>query len=225
MFFDPMWILLMIISTVVGVATQGYINSTFRKWSQVPLTTGRSGAEVARAILDANGLHAVPVNPVGGNLTDHYDPRNRVLALSTPVYGQATVAAAGVAAHEAGHAIQHQRRYVFGSVRSTIVPIANIGSQAAFPLIMIGFFVGATQLVWLGVIAYGAAVAFQLVTLPVELDASRRAMATLQTSGVMGPEQLAGARHVLNAAALTYVGAALIAILQLLYFIGLARRD
>lgn len=225
MLFDPLWILLMLVSTGIGLATQGYINSTFRKWSQVQLHTGMNGAEVARRILDMNGLQSVPVNAVPGNLSDHYDPRHRVLALSSPVYGQPSVASAGVAAHEAGHAIQHEQRYVWGSLRTGLVPVVNIASQFAFPAILLGVWFRLAELAWIGVIFYAGAVLFQLITLPVEFDASRRALDSLTTSGVMSPEQVGGARQVLTAAALTYVGAALVSALQLLYFIGLARRS
>jgi Zn-dependent membrane protease YugP len=223
--FDPIWLALILVSTGIGMATQGYINSTFRKWSKVPLNTGMSGAQVARRILDMNGLQEVPVNSVGGKLTDHYDPRNRTLALSAPVYGEMSVAAAGVAAHEVGHAIQDQQRYVWGTLRTAIVPVVNIGSQFAFPAILLGLWLGIAGLAWLGVIFYAGAVLFQLVTLPVEFDASKRALTLLTDSGTMSPEQVNGARQVLTAAALTYVGAALIAALQLLYFVGLARRS
>lgn len=225
MFFDPFWLMLIIVSTVIGMATQGYINSTFRKWSKVPLHTGLSGAQVARRILDMNGLQEVPVNQVAGNLTDHYDPRSKTLALSGPVYGEMSVAAAGVAAHEAGHAIQDEQGYVWGSIRTAIVPVVNIGSRFAFPAILLGIFLQISQLAWLGVVFYAGAVLFQLVTLPVEFNASSRALDSLTVSGAMSPEQVAGARQVLTAAALTYVGAALVAALQLLYFVGLARRS
>jgi Zn-dependent membrane protease YugP len=225
MFFDPTWIVLMIVSAGIGLITQGYITSTFRKWSRVPLDSGMSGAEVARRILDSNGLGDVPITQVSGQLSDHYDPRNRTLGLSSAVFSQPTVASAGVAAHEAGHAIQHAERYAFGGIRTALVPIANFGSQAALPLIILGLWIGATGLFWLGIVAYGGAVLFQLITLPVEFDASRRALDRLTVSGTMGPQQVAGARQVLTAAALTYVGAALISILQLLYFVGLGRRD
>lgn len=230
MFFDSTYLILIIVSTVIGLVTQGYIKSTFRKWSHVPLGTGMSGEQVARRVLDSNGLQAVPVNAVAGNLTDHYDPRNRTLALSEPVFAQASVAAAGVAAHEAGHAIQHEQGYVWGRVRTAIVPAVSIGSRAAFPLIMLGIFMQglgqiANSMIWLGVILYAGAVLFQIVTLPVEFDASRRALGALATSGAMPAEQVAGARQVLTAAALTYVGAALVAVMQLAYFVGLARRD
>ncbi|HSK47956.1 MAG TPA: zinc metallopeptidase [Coriobacteriia bacterium] len=225
MFFDPLWLMVILVSTGIGFATQGYINSTFRKWSQVPIGTGLSGAEVARRVLDANGLQNVPVQAVAGNLTDHYDPRSRTLALSASVYGQPTVAAAGVAAHEAGHAIQHSQNYVWGSVRTAIVPAVNIGSKFAFPAILLGVWLQLASLAWIGVLFYAGAVLFQVVTLPVEFDASKRALGALSTSGAMSPEQVAGARQVLTAAALTYVGAALISVIQLLYFIGLARRS
>jgi hypothetical protein len=172
-----------------------------------------------------NGLQEVPVNAVAGNLTDHYDPRSKTLALSGPVYGEMSVAAAGVAAHEAGHAIQDQQRYVWGTIRTAIVPVVNIGSRFAFPAILLGIFLQISQLAWLGVVFYAGAVLFQLITLPVEFNASSRALDSLTVSGAMSPEQVAGARQVLTAAALTYVGAALVAALQLLYFVGLARRS
>lgn len=225
MFLDPMWLLLMIVSTVIGFATQGYINSSFRKWSAVPLDSGRTGAQVARAILDANGLHSVQIQPVGGSLSDHYDPRTKTLGLSQAVHDVPSVAAAGVAAHEAGHAVQDAQRYVWGTVRSALVPVVNIGSGASMWLIFGGLIFQVTQLIWLGILFYAGAVLFQLVTLPVEFDASRRALGALNTTGVMSTQQVAGARQVLTAAALTYVAAALVAILQLLYLVGLARRD
>lgn len=225
MFFDPLWLLVILVSTAIGFITQGYINSTFRKWSRVPVGNGMSGADVARRVLDMNGLRQVPINPVGGNLTDHYDPRNRTLALSGPVYGETSVAAAGVAAHEAGHALQHAENYIWGNIRTAIVPVVNIGSQFAFPAILLGVMLRVSGLFWLGILFYAGAVLFQIVTLPVEFDASRRALDALTTSGSMSPDQVSGARQVLTAAALTYVGAALISIIQLLYFIGLGRRN
>jgi len=229
-YFGPEWILLMILSTVLGLVTQGYVRSTYGKWSRVPLMSGQSGAQVARRILDADGLASVPVDQVAGSLTDHYDPRNKTLSLSQAVYQGTSVASAGVAAHEAGHALQDAQGYAFGRIRSALVPVANFGSMASWVLIAIGFLVGVATsagagLVWLGVMFFGAAVLFQFVTLPVEFDASRRALAQLESVGGLPSEQVAGARSVLTAAALTYVAAALIAALQLLYYIGLARRD
>jgi uncharacterized protein len=235
------WLLLIIFSTVLGLATQGYIKSSFRKWSQVDLVSGLTGAQVAEKVLAAEGLsgagittsgpgdRGVVVRPIGGDLSDNYDPRSKTLNLSEGVFGESTVAAAGVAAHEAGHAIQDARGYVWGNVRNTLVPIANLGSQAAFPLIFLGIILRALPFgqlaVWTGVLLFSGAVLFQVVTLPVELDASRRAMNALQSTGVLQGEQLAGARQVLTAAALTYVAAALVAIMQLLYFVGIARRN
>lgn len=224
-YYDSNWLLLMLVSVGLGLITQGYIRATFARWSRVPVASGMSGAQVARRILDANGLSDVPVIPVSGSLTDHYDPRSKHLALSESVYGTPSVAAAGVAAHEAGHALQDAHGYVWGSVRNALVPAANFGSSAAGILIVLGFVIGLTGLLWLGIVAYAMAVLFQVVTLPVELNASRRAMEALEMSGVVTPDQLPGARSVLTAAALTYVAAALISVLNLLYYIGLARRD
>jgi len=221
--FDPRWLALMAISAVIGLLTQGYINRSFRKWSQVPSSTGMTGAQVARRVLDANGLPQVPIQAVGGNLTDHYDPRSKTLGLSSPVFGEASVAAAGVAAHEAGHAVQDAQGYVWGAIRTSLVPVVNIGSSFAWPAIFLGIFLRFSGLIWVGIAFYAGAVLFQLVTLPVEFDASRRALASLETTGAIAPDQVVGARQVLTAAALTYVGAALISVLQLLYFIGLAR--
>ncbi len=241
--FDPTWILLMVVSTILGFATQGYINSTYRKWSQVPLSGGLTGAQIAQAILVGNGLAGsgatvtsntgqvgVRVQPIGGALTDNYDPRDKTLNLSEGVYGTSSVAAAGVAAHEAGHAVQDASGYVWGRVRTLIVPAASFGSQAAWILILVGAFLGAASglgrsVVLLGLAFYACAVLFQLVTLPVEFDASRRAMGSLEASGALTAEQLSGARQVLTAAALTYVAAALIAVMQLIYLLGFLRRD
>lgn len=241
--FDPTWILLMVVSTILGFATQGYINSTYRKWSQVPLSGGLTGAQIAQAILVGNGLAGsgatvtsntgqvgVRVQPIGGALTDNYDPRDKTLNLSEGVYGSSSVAAAGVAAHEAGHAVQDASGYVWGRVRSLLVPAASFGSQAAWVLILVGAFLGAASglgrsVVVLGLAFYACAVLFQLVTLPVEFDASRRAMGSLEASGALSAEQLSGAKQVLTAAALTYVAAALIAVMQLIYLLGFLRRD
>ncbi len=225
MYFDPLWIALMVVSTLLGLVTQRYIKSSFRKWSNVGVSSGMTGAQIARSILDANGLQDVAIQQVAGDLSDHYDPRSKTLGLSSAVYSVASVAAAGVAAHEAGHAVQDARGYVWGNIRTAMVPAVNIGSSAAWILIMGGFIFQFTGLIWLGIVFYAGAVAFQIVTLPVEFDASRRALINLEGTGAVDAGQLSGARQVLTAAALTYVAAALIAALQLLYYIGLARRD
>lgn len=223
--FSPSWIALMVVSVVLGLATQGYINSSFRKWNKVPVSSGMTGAQVAQTILTAYGLSDVAVRPIAGNLSDNYDPRSKVLSLSENVFGVASVAAAGVAAHEAGHAVQDAKHYVWGNVRSALVPVANIGSRVSWVLIFAGLFIQLSGLVWLGITFYAFAVLFQVVTLPVEFDASKRALGALEASSMLDAQQLAGARQVLTAAALTYVAAALISALQLLYYIGLGRRD
>lgn len=215
---------ILLIAVVLGFITQGYVNSSYRRYSKVALATGQSGAEVARQMLHAEGLSHVGIEMVPGRLTDHYDPRADVLRLSEDVYNSRTVAAAGVAAHEAGHAVQHARGFAFARLRQALVPTANIGSSLAFPLILAGIFINLTQLITLGVIMFGAAVLFQFVTLPVEFDASRRALAALNTGNILPVEQVKGARTVLTAAALTYVAATLIAVMQLLYYLGLSRR-
>lgn len=223
MFFDS-YLPILLIAVVLGAITQGFVNSSYRRYSQVALATGESGAEVARRMLDAEGLSNVAIERVPGRLTDHYDPRANVLRLSEDVFAGRSVAAAGVAAHEAGHAVQHAHGYAAARLRQTLVPSAQIGSSLAFPLIFLGLFVNFTGLVTLGVIMFAAAVLFQIVTLPVEFDASRRALGALSVGAILPSEQVRGARTVLTAAALTYVAATLIAVMQLLYFLGLSRR-
>jgi hypothetical protein len=223
--FNSQYLLIMLVAMVLGFVTQGYVNSAFRRWSRVPLATQRTGAQVARAMLDSEGLHNVQIELVQGRLSDHFDPKAGVLRLSPDVYSQATVAAAGVAAHEAGHAVQHARGFVAARIRMALVPVANLGSQAAWILIMIGIWTRVLGIAWLGVIAFAAAVLFQVVTLPVEFDASRRALASLSTTGMLPTEQVAGARNVLTAAALTYIAATLISVMQLMYWIGAVRRN
>ena len=225
MYLSSGWILLMVVSMVLGLVTQGWVNAAFRRWSRVGLATGLSGAQVARAMLDQAGLRDVGIEMIGGSLTDHYDPRARMLRLSQPVYEGRSVASAGVASHEAGHAVQHARAYAPAQLRQALVPAAQIGSQAAFPLIFLGVFLNFTAMAWLGIIVFAAAVLFQVVTLPVEFDASHRALASLSATSAIPVEQVSGARQVLSAAAMTYLAATLIAVLQLLYFVGLARRN
>lgn len=215
---------ILLTAVALGAITQGFVNSSYRRYSQVALATGQSGAQVARHMLDAEGLAHVAIEMIPGRLTDHYDPRANVLRLSKDVYEGRSVAAAGVAAHEAGHAVQHARGFVAARIRQVLVPSAQIGSSLAFPLILAGLFVNFTGLITLGVIMFAAAVLFQIVTLPVEFDASRRALVALSTGSVLPEDQVRGARTVLTAAALTYVAATLIAVLQLLYYLGLSRR-
>lgn len=223
MFFDPGYLLIMVFAMVVGGAAQAYINSSYRRWSRVPLDTGMTGAQVARRMLDDAGLHGVSIETVGGELSDHYDPRAKVLRLSHGVYGGNSVAAAGIAAHEAGHAVQHARAFAPATLRGMLVPAANIGSQLAWPMILMGFWINFSGLVTLGIILFSMAVLFQVVTLPVEFDASRRAMATIRADHMITPEQAGGARTVLTAAAMTYVAATLISVVQLLYLLSRRR--
>lgn len=192
--------------------------------------SGMTGAQAAQRILNAAGIYDVEIRHISGNLTDHYDPRNKTLSLSDSVYGSASVAAVGVAAHECGHAIQHQKNYAPLTIRGAIVPVANIGSTLAWPLILIGLFISSRSgqaLITAGIICFSLAVLFQIVTLPVEFNASRRAVRILGETGILGEQELGDTRKVLGAAALTYVAGAASAILQLLRLILLfgGRRD
>ena len=218
MYFDPTYFLVLI-GVVLSLIAQGRVKSTFAKYSQIRNMRGITGAEAAERVLHGAGIYDVRIERVAGNLTDHYDPRSKVLRLSDTVYGSASVAAVGVAAHECGHAIQHAKGYTPIKIRSAIVPIANFGSQIAWPLILIGLLFNSNTsslLINLGILAFSMAVIFHLVTLPVEYNASNRAIRVIADSGMMQGEEIQGAKKVLNAAALTYVASAATAILQLL---------
>ena len=218
MYFDPTYFLVLI-GVVLSLLASGRVKSTFAKYSQVRNSRGLTGAQAAEQVLHTAGIYDVRIEHVGGNLTDHYDPRTKVLRLSDSVYGQTSVAAVGVAAHECGHAIQHAKGYAPLKLRSTLVPVANFGSKLAWPLIIFGLFISGESsrlLINAGIIAFLAAVAFQLVTLPVEFNASNRAIRMIADSGMMYGEEIKGAKKVLSAAALTYVASAATAILQLL---------
>ncbi len=218
-YFDPLYFVLIGPALLLSVAAQVWVKSAFAKYGQIANRGGLTGSEAARRILASAGLSGVRVEAAQGFLSDHYDPRSKVLRLSPDVYGRATLAAVGVAAHEAGHALQDARQYAPLKLRSALVPVAQIGSNLAWPLLLVGFLIGAAGLVKLGVVLFSAAVAFQLVTLPVEFNASRRALAALAGSGVLAPDEIGGARQVLTAAAMTYVAAAVTAVVQLLYFL------
>lgn len=197
---------------------------TYNKYSEVYSRAGYTGAQAARAILQANGLYDVRIEPVAGNLSDHYDPRDRTVRLSEGVYSGNSLASLAVAAHETGHAIQHANGYFPLQLRSTFVPVANFGSSLGPVLILIGFFMPAFNwLLQIGILAFSLAVIFQLITLPVEYNASHRAMALLQSNGMLAQDEVKGARRVLSAAALTYVAAALTAVLELARFIIIAQ--
>lgn len=215
-----LYILFFGVPLVLGLAVQGWLRSTFSRNSRVPVASGMTGADVARRILDANGLQNVPVRlSRAGALSDHYDPRGRTVNLSEPVFSGRSVAATAVAAHEVGHAIQHARSYVPMTARSAIWPLASIGSQAWFFILLLGLFFNAFGLVQLALVVFALVVLFQVVTLPVEFNASRRAMANIRELGLVSGGEAVGARRTLTAAAMTYVAAALTSIAQLLYFL------
>ena len=203
---------------LLGLWAQHKVKATFQQYSEVPEDTGLSGAEVARRVLDANGLQSVPVNAVQGALTDHYDPRTRAVNLSEPVYGAATISSTAVAAHECGHAIQHAKAYVPMTVRSALWPVTAFASSTWSILLLVGFILQSLNLILVAVILFAAVVLFQFVTLPVEFDASRRAAVQLKTLGIANPDESVGVRKVLTSAALTYVAGALASLAQLLYF-------
>lgn len=215
---DPTYILVLI-GVVLCLLASSKMNSTFRKYSRVRNHSGITGREAAEQILHRAGIYDVRVEHVAGNLTDHYDPRSKVLRLSDATYSQSSVAALGVAAHECGHAIQHQTGYAPLSIRGALVPVANFGSSIAWPLILIGLLFqsqSSSLFINLGILAFSLAVLFQIVTLPVEFNASGRAIKILGQSGMLYPEEVQATRKVLTAAALTYVAGAASAILSLL---------
>jgi uncharacterized protein len=220
MFFDPIFLLFIIPPILLMLYAQWRVKNTFGKYSQVMNQRGITGAHAARKILDDNGLQDVPVEHVDGELTDHYDPRARALRLSTPVYSGYSVAALGIAAHEAGHALQHAQGYMPLQVRSLLVPAATFGSNLGWIMILGGLILQFTAIAWLGVLFFAAGTLFALVTLPVEFNASSRAMAILTTNGmIMTQEEQNQNQQVLNAAALTYIAGFLAAFMQLIYWI------
>ena len=217
-----MYLILFGIPLILGLAVQGWLRSTFSKNSRVPVASGKSGAEVARMILDSNGLQNVPVQPSkAGPLSDHYDPRSRGVFLSEPVFAGRSVSATAVAAHEVGHAIQHAKSYAPMTIRSAIWPVAAFGSQAWFFILIAGMIFGAFGLIQLALVVFAAVIIFQLVTLPVEFNASRRALAQIRELRLVTDTEAVAARQTLTAAAMTYVAGALASIAQLLYFLML----
>lgn len=219
--FDTTWLIL-IPGIILAIYAQAKVNGAFNRYSQINASSGWTGAAAARRMLDENGLYDVPVQIANGRLSDHYDPRRRTLNLSQSVHGSPSLAALGVAAHEVGHAVQHSRRYAPMALRQALVPAANIGSYAAWPLLIAGIVFTIPLLVDIGIAVFGIAVLFQLVTLPVEYNASHRGMEMLRDGGFLQQEEAAGARKVLSAAALTYLSATLMAILQLLRLLLIA---
>ena len=224
MFYDPTYILVLI-GVVLSLIASARVNSTFNKYSQIRNSRGMTGAQAAEQVLHGAGIYDVRIEHVSGNLTDHYDPRSKVLRLSDSVYSQTSVAAVGVAAHECGHAIQHAKGYGPLKFRNVLVPVANFGAKIAWPLILVGLLIN-SESAWLimqaGIIAFSLAVLFQIVTLPVEFNASNRAIRVLADRGIMYGDEIVAAKKVLSAAALTYVAAAASSILQLLRLVLLA---
>ena len=229
-YFDPTYILI-VIGMVICLVAQAHVNSTFKKYSRVQSNSGLTGAQAAKRILESQGIYDVTIQHIAGELTDNYNPRNKVLSLSSSTYNSTSVAAIGVAAHECGHAIQHDRGYVPIAVRNALVPFANWGSRLSWILIIVGIiFYGqgtGQTMIDIGIFAFSLAVLFQLVTLPVEFNASGRAIKVLESTGIFGTSELKCTKKVLGAAAMTYVAATASSILQLLRLVILfgGRRD
>lgn len=229
MFFYDATYILVLIGALLSMWASARVNSTYKKYAQVRSASGLTGAEAARRILNGAGIYDVRIEHISGNLTDHYDPRGKVLRLSDTVYGSPSVAAIGVAAHECGHAIQHDQGYAPLQIRSAIVPVANIGTKAAFPIILLGLFFGSSYtLIQVGLLCFACGTLFQLITLPVEFNASARAVDILGNTHMLSDTELGSTKKVLSAAAMTYVAAAAASILSLLRLVllfGGRRRD
>lgn len=232
--FDWTYFILVLPCVILAIWASSNVNSTFKKYSQVLSSRRLTGADAARRILSFHGISGVSVEQVSGNLTDHYDPRTNVIRLSDSVYGSTSVAAIGVACHEAGHAVQYAQHYAPIRLRAAIIPITNIGSKLAMPLILLGVLLGlgegvSNTFVYLGIACFGLSLVFQLITLPVEFNASRRALQCIEDTGLLSEQEQTGARKTLTAAALTYVAATAVSLAQLLrllmLFGGRRRRD
>ncbi len=232
--FDWTYIVLVLPCIILSLWASANVNSTFKKYSKQFSSRHLTGAEAAQRVLSANGVRGVRIDRVSGNLTDHFDPKTNVIRLSDSVYSSTSTAAIGVACHEAGHAVQYAEDYAPIKLRAAIIPVTNFGSKIAMPLILLGIvctFLGefSTMLVYLGIAAFGMSLVFQLVTLPVEFNASRRAMAAIESANILTEEEQRGARKTLTAAAMTYVAATAVALAQLLRLIlifgGRRRRD
>ncbi|MBP3379097.1 MAG: zinc metallopeptidase [Clostridia bacterium] len=233
MFFDYYYLVLILPAMIFAFWASARVNSTFKKYSQMGTARGLTGRDAAAAVLRQNGITDVRIESVAGNLTDHYDPRTKVIRLSDSVYGSTSAAAIGVAAHEAGHAVQHNQEYTPLTLRNAIIPVTNIGSKLAMPLLIIGIFLSYYAekyllIAYLGVICFSLSALFQLLTLPTEFNASKRALEAIEAGGILMKDELPGAKKVLSAAALTYVAALAVSIMQLLrllIILGNRRRD
>lgn len=220
---DYYYIILILPAIIISFIAQARVSSTFSKYNKISNMRGMTGFDVARKILDLNGLNNISIEHVRGNLTDHYDPKAKILRLSDSVYSSKSVAALGVAAHECGHAIQHAHGYVALKLRNSVFPLVSFSSNAAVPIILLGFLFNTPFLVDLGIILFSAVVFFQLITLPVEFNASSRALNILEKSYFLESTEIKSAKKVLSAAALTYVASALLSVMQLLRLLILAR--
>ena len=216
MYFDPWYFILIIPAIIISLIAQMKVKTTFAKYSKIRTMRGLTGAQAADAVLRNNGVIGVQIERVGGELTDHYDPKANVIRLSDSVYGSNSIAAVGVAAHEAGHAVQYAEEYTPIKIRSVIYPIAQVGSYLSWILILIGLFMNFSGLIFAGIIAFSAAVLFQLVTLPTEFDASKRAIEGIKSTNSLDEDETKGAKAVLSAAAMTYVAAVIVSLAQLL---------
>ncbi len=224
---DMTYVIFVLPALLLAIWAQARVSSTFNRYSKIASQRGLTGYDAARKILDDHGLHSVRIERIAGNLTDHYDPRSNVIRLSDSVYGVNSIGAVGVAAHEAGHAVQHSEGYLPIKLRNSVIPVANIGSYAAFPLALIGILLSSDFLINAGIILFSAVVLFQLVTLPVEFNASSRAIRVLGDSELLDRQEVRGVKKVLSAAAMTYVAAAATAVMNLLRLLVLTgrRRD
>ena len=216
MYFDMTYLVLVIPAVLLAMFASARVNSTFQKYSTQHSRRRITGAEAARAVLDRNGLRDVSIEHVSGKLTDHYDPRTNVIRLSDSVYSSTSTAAIGVACHEAGHAVQYAVNYAPIKLRAAIIPITNIGSQLAMPLILLGIFMNMADLAYVGIACFGLSTVFQLLTLPTEFNASRRALAAIESGNLLYDDEIVGARKTLSAAAMTYVAALAVSLAQLL---------
>ena len=223
MYFDYYYLVLVVPTLILSMIAQIMVKSTFSKYSHIKCSRNITGLDAAQILMSNNSISDVSIEPVQGALTDHYDPRSKKLRLSEPVYGQPSIAAVGVAAHETGHAIQHAKGYGPLVLRSTLVPVANIGSRFGPIMAIGGLALSMPLLIDIGIVLFGAAVLFYVITLPVEFNASARALAMLQEGNVLSKEELNGVKKVLTAAALTYVASALTAIMSLLRLVLLSR--
>ncbi len=224
-YFDTGYLIYVLPAMIIAMIAQARVSSTFNKYSRITNARGITGAEVAQKILSLYGIFDVKIERVSGNLTDHFDPRTKVIRLSDNVYSSTSVAALGVAAHETGHAIQHNKEYVPIKLRNAVLPVANIGSSLAFPLVILGIIFSFPTLVNFGIILFSAVVIFQIVTLPVEFNASRRAISIMESQYILSDEELSGAKKVLSAAAMTYVASTIVALGNLLRLLNIAKRD